>query len=157
MSLVAMRLTPWRAATVGANMRVADRVDCAAYDYDPHDALRHGMEVGTAYAAVDKDTEETIGAFGWSASEGTIWSLWTNSLTRGHVKDIMRYTVPLVRQAVIKTGALLGNYVWTENHVTLRWLKASHCFVVDEGRRHSYKGHDYFLFMVKPLENLPHA
>jgi hypothetical protein len=151
-----MRVEPLLAShidSLGGRIREEDLMDCAQQDYNPFHALWDAKRVGPCWAVLDGD--HVMGAAGFSAEQGTIWSLWAEDLTGDHKRWIMQHTQAAVRMVCAFSGCpTLGNYVWEGNRLTIAWLRASKCFTFEE-TLYAFKGNSYLHFTTKPLGELP--
>ncbi len=111
-------------------LRASDLEECRILGYSPMGAMAAGLMFGDAFAALDTETAQPVGAFGWSVG-GIIWSLWT-PLTKLQSLQVLRESPNWIAELVRLSGEKrLSNHVLATNKSTLEWLKLTKCFAID--------------------------
>lgn len=127
---------------LAAKMSLADQQECLLNGHTPQVALATATMVGYSKAVIRRRTGGCVGAFGYSPSYGTIWSLWAPlGLTESALvlKESRGWIAKMQHKA--GTEKALFNYVSAGNERVLKWLDATGCFRVDP---ESKAGHHYF-------------
>lgn len=127
-------------------MASVDQQECISLGMSPQVALTTAAMLGYSRAVIRRRTGGCVGAFGFSPSYGTIWSLWAPLGLResGQVLEATRGWVSKMQHAA-GTETPLFNYVSDDNERVLKWLDAVGCFRFPEREREGVApGHKYF-------------
>lgn len=125
-------------------MAKADQQECISLGMSPQVALSAAAMLGYSRAVIRRRTGGCVGAFGFSSSYGTVWSLWAPLGLResAQVLDATRGWVTHMQQRAGLDRPLF-NYVSDDNTRVLKWLDAVGCFRFPE-REGGAPGHSYF-------------
>lgn len=125
---------------LAATMALSDQQECYLNGHSPEVALSTATMVGYSRAVIRRRTRTCVGAFGFSPSYGTIWSLWA-PLGLSESALVLRESRGWITklQQMAETPKPLFNFVHEDNERVLKWLDATGCFKVDpEARAHHH-------------------
>ncbi len=127
---------------LAAKMALSDQQECFLNGHSPEVALATATMVGYSRAVIRRRTRGCVGAFGFSPSYGTIWSLWAPlGLAESALvlRESRRWITKLQHMAT--PDKPLFNFVSADNERVLKWLDATGCFRVDPEPK---AGHHHF-------------
>lgn len=124
---------------LAAKMAPHDQQECLSNGHSPLVALTTATMVGYSKAVIRRRTGGCVGAFGYSPSYGTIWSLWA-PLGLAESALVLKESRRWIEKMQHKAGTekALFNYVSSDNERVLKWLDATGCFKVDPDSRHGF-------------------
>jgi hypothetical protein len=119
---------------LAAKMALVDQQECLMHGHSPMAALATATMVGYSRAVIRRRTRGCVGAFGFSPTYGTIWSLWAplgvaeSALV---LKESRGWITKMRHLAAADVSAPLFNHVSADNERVLKWLDATGCFALD--------------------------